>query len=736
MGRLLYVQNSLNGGVLSPYLATRSDLEGYTNRLEVCENFIPLPFGGAKTRPGTRFVAPAKNNGTPVLIPFEYSTLQPYMIELGDQYMRFYTPNGRIAVSSGTITAVVNNAGLVQITSAGHGLSTGHYVSISRALGAQALNKEWVITVIDANNFTLNSSVYNGGWTTGGVWVRPVEIGSPYTAAQLSQVRWAQSSDALYLVHPSVPPQRLTRASDTSWTLTQIVFIDGPYYAAIVVTPGELVSTIPLTPPAFAAGAAITVTASAALFVASDVGRLIRMQTGTAWGYVRITGFTSSTVVNATVVNSLTSTAAKLTWRLGAFGTGPGYPSVISFFQQRLVYATTAAEAQKMWFSTTGSFTDFSPSLSTGTVSASDAVTYQLGSGRVNKIRWLVTGQQLLIGTAGEEFSLTGANAEAISATNPPLVRLNSAEGCSDVPAFRVGGQTVFVQRSGREIRSVQYDFASDNFLTTESSLPAEHYFRVATVVWGAYQPRPYRVAYFVMSDGTCNVFTFYPIEKVQAWSRFTTNGSYKHVGVMANANGTSDQAWFVVERVVNSVTYRYIEREEVATNTDSNLVYTGPPDTTALSGFEHLEGGTVAVIGDNAVYDRQTVAAGNVSVAYGNTLGPAATVVECGLMIPTPTLVPVQPVPDDQFGSTRGRRKQWAKLWVSLIDTMGLTIEKTEIPYRTPGDAMDTAVPYFTGEKLITILGNDRVKTFTIRQTLPLSAHVRAYFGQMNVED
>ena len=80
MGRLLYVQNSLNGGVLSPYLATRSDLEGYTNRLEVCENFIPLPFGGAKTRPGTRFVAPAKNNGTPVLIPFEYSTLQPYMI--------------------------------------------------------------------------------------------------------------------------------------------------------------------------------------------------------------------------------------------------------------------------------------------------------------------------------------------------------------------------------------------------------------------------------------------------------------------------------------------------------------------------------------------------------------------------------------------------------------------------------------------------------------------------------
>jgi len=48
----------------------------------------------------------------------------------------------------------------------------------------------------------------------------------------------------------------------------------------------------------------------------------------------------------------------------------------------------------------------------------------------------------------------------------------------------------------------------------------------------------------------------------------------------------------------------------------------------------------------------------------------------------------------------------------------------------------MDTAVPYFTGEKLITILGNDRVKTFTIRQTLPLSAHVRAYFGQMNVED
>ncbi|MGL5934107.1 MAG: hypothetical protein ACRCZI_00640 [Cetobacterium sp.] len=733
MGRQIYVQNSLNGGVLSPYLHLRSDLESYINRTNISDNFISLPYGGARTRPGTRFVAQTKDNGTAILVPFEYGTAQRYMLEFGNLYMRVYKADGRVIDVGHFITNVTNSAGLVQITAAGHGLSTGNYVSISQTLGTQAINREWIITVVDANNFTLNGSVYNGGWTSGGILARPYQIATPYTTAQLAALRWAQSSETLYLAHPLHAPRSLTRTSDIAWTLSTITFIDGPYHDANIVTPGTPSSAMVITPSA--ATGAITLTSSGNLWLTTDVGRFVRFKEGSAWGYALITGYTSATVVNATVQVTLVNTNVKTVWRLGAFGETPGFPGVVGFYQQRLVWAATRAEPQRLWFSTTGSFTDMSPTLSTGTVSASDAVTYQLSSGKVNTIRWLIGAQQLMIGTTGEEFTLTGANNEAVSAVNPPLVRLNSAEGCADIPAQRVGNQTVFVQRSAREVRSIQYDFASDNFLTTEASLPAEHYFRSSSVVWFAYQARPFRSAHFVLSDGTIALFTFYPVEKVQGWSHIMTQGKYLHVAVMPNQAQTSDEAWYVVERVINGQTVRYVERDDVTTNTDCNLLYSGS-STTAVSGYEHLIGATVAVVANQAVYDTQTVTDGNVNLEYGETSGPAATAVEVGLSMPTPLVEPVTPVPEDQVGSLRGRRLQWTNLFVSVVDTMGLTIGNTELPYRKPSDPMDSGPPLFTGDKQVVILGRNRNLTFQIKQLQPLTAHVRGYFGTLSTED
>lgn len=73
------------------------------------------------------------------------------------------------SATGGGITGATNATPIV-ITSTAHGLSTGTRVTISGVFGNTAANGDWQITVVDANTFSLNTSVGNGAYTSGGVW--------------------------------------------------------------------------------------------------------------------------------------------------------------------------------------------------------------------------------------------------------------------------------------------------------------------------------------------------------------------------------------------------------------------------------------------------------------------------------------------------------------------------------------------------------------------------------------
>ena len=51
-----------------------------------------------------------------------------------------------------------------------------------------------------------------------------LEITTTYTEDELRSLKFAQSADTLYIVHPSHAPAKLTRTSHTTWTLTTITF--------------------------------------------------------------------------------------------------------------------------------------------------------------------------------------------------------------------------------------------------------------------------------------------------------------------------------------------------------------------------------------------------------------------------------------------------------------------------------------------------------------------------------
>jgi len=102
MARVAVQLTNFTGGELSPRLDGRNDLQKYSTGCKTLENMIIFPHGSAARRSGTQFVAEVKDSTKETrLIPFEFSTTQTYILEFGDQYIRFYKDNGQI-LSSGS----------------------------------------------------------------------------------------------------------------------------------------------------------------------------------------------------------------------------------------------------------------------------------------------------------------------------------------------------------------------------------------------------------------------------------------------------------------------------------------------------------------------------------------------------------------------------------------------------------------------------------------------------------
>ena len=70
---------------------------------------------------------------------------------------------------AGNITAATNATPIV-ITSNSHGRTTGDVVIVDGVVGNNGANGAWTITVVDANTFSLNSSIGTGAYISGGVW--------------------------------------------------------------------------------------------------------------------------------------------------------------------------------------------------------------------------------------------------------------------------------------------------------------------------------------------------------------------------------------------------------------------------------------------------------------------------------------------------------------------------------------------------------------------------------------
>jgi len=236
MGRASDTQHGVNAGELSALLLGRQDLEKYSMALFVCLNGLPLTQGPWTRRPGTVYLHQTRHHDkVSRVVPFQYSVTQTYILEFGEQYIRFFTEHGILTNAAQSMTAITKaNPGVV--TKVAHGYSDGDRLFLSAVVGMTQLNnREVVVTNKTADTFELYDSDGNAIVTTGygtftsGNMAEIFEVTTAFAEADIADVRFTQSADTLYILHPDFPPQQLVRVSALSWTLSDVAFTDGPY---------------------------------------------------------------------------------------------------------------------------------------------------------------------------------------------------------------------------------------------------------------------------------------------------------------------------------------------------------------------------------------------------------------------------------------------------------------------------------------------------------------------------
>ena len=247
-------------------------------------------------------------------------------------------------------------------------------------------------------------------------------------------------------------------------------------------------------------------------------------------------------------------------WSIGAFGPHYGYPSMGIFHQERLVLAGTRHSPQTLWMSQPASWHDFSTSIP---AKDTDTITVTLASKEVNEIRGLASRGDLLIFTAGGEWSAKAGAKTDVFTPSSIVITPSGYRGSSDLVPLDVGNATLFVQRDGRTVRSLGYSLEMDNYTSSDLSIMAEHLFRDTSVRRWAYQQAPWSIVWTVMADGRLLALTLNQEHQVAGWGRHDLGGQVVDVCSIPGSGAGQDDVYFAVRRGSGVVVERLGRRSD-----------------------------------------------------------------------------------------------------------------------------------------------------------------------------
>ncbi len=521
------IQPSFASGELAPSLYARVDLARYQTGLRLCRNFIVMPYGGIKNRPGTVFISPTKSNGPGQLIPFEFNDEQTYVLEFTNLCMRVYKDGGLVESSPGLPYEVVTP------------------YTAADLLGINYTQSADVMTIVHPSHEPRQlSRLDHDDWTLSTISFVPGVVAPTGLAGTVLTGGTGATSNYRYV---------LTSVSDAE------------------VPEESLPTETPVTVASFdnKPGANLTWTAAAD----ADYYNVYKDNNGSGiFGFIgraEGTTFTDNNILP-------TKTDTPPTGKNPFVGAG-NYPGAVGYYQQRLCFAGTNNAPQTMWMSKTGNFNNFGFSTP---IKDDDSITLTIASRQVHRFRHLLQLQELLGLTTGGEWVFRGSD----SGLTPKTVqaKVQSYNGGSRIPPIVVNNSAIYIQARNNVVSSLAYTFESDGFSGEDLTKFSPHLFRGHQLIDWTFQQVPDRLVWAARDDGVLLCMTFLPEEQLIAWHQHVTDGFVE--SVCSIAEGDEDALYLMVRRVVDGATVRYVERMasrrvddiEDAFFVDSGLTYDG----------------------------------------------------------------------------------------------------------------------------------------------------------------
>lgn len=549
-------------GEWSPLMAARVDSEDYNKSLSWCQNFIVLPQGGVKYRPGCNVAGLAP--GLAYTIPFQFSADDAIVIEATDILFRFYRNGALILNPNVTITGITNASPGV-VTAPAHGFTNGQQVYISGVWGMPQINDRF-FTVAGAatNTFTLqdtfgtavNTTAY-GVYSANGTVASVYTLVSPYAIADVPNLRYAQVGDVMYIVHPAYPPQKLVRTDFTSWAIGPFSRVNDPFTSGTNFNVSSITNSNP---------AHVTVTSAVGL-ANGDVIYLI--------------GATGMSVLNhkSYVVENLVGTTFQLfdlngnpvnTSGFGAYGGGAtfqqvnNFPATVAFTSDgRLAYGNSRLNPQGLWGSElpSGTTTNYD-NFTTGTT-ADKAYAFQFApvNGIIDAIQELKQfGGMLAVLGASSILQAYGAQA-GTPPTGVAIGTLPTIQGSAHVSPIAVNWDLIFVDVNQKKLRGLQFNFYYSAFETVDFNLNSPHFGDEAQFVKIVHVKGVPEIVWCLRADGVLLSFTFDNVTKVGAWARHYVGGAGRVIDICTIRNSSGDdQLYITVQRTINGQVFNTVE--------------------------------------------------------------------------------------------------------------------------------------------------------------------------------
>lgn len=743
-------------GEVTPLVRAREDLELYKQGLALLRNFTVLKQGGVRRRSGTRYYGPTKGTGKTALIPFIFNDAQSFALEFGATYIRFWNENGQILEDDATTIYEIaspytaDQVGRVQWAQANDVL----YLSCPDVKPKQ-LNRlddnSWTLTDVDFQDgpyLPVNDTDNTVNWTTlpvkgasvvfthtttdfinGGSGFASTDVGRHYRVQTLGVWVWGV----------------ITTVTNTK-TITVTI-----KNSVILAAPSGIDHWLNSDSDVYREAAGNTVqevgkdsgTGNVAHnFTAADIGKVFpakkMLSSNTDDAYVRITRICTDYTLEFVIIGKTNAGVTNsATFQLGAFSDTTGYPGSVAFFDGRLCWARTKSNPRGVALSVSGTPTVYSPTLRDGTVVDNLGMFEDVTAGKSDEFHWLADGARLLIGSPSSLRSLGPSDDNAGLSPKNVKAKLEIPTGSTAVVPVQIGGNTFHTKRFGQGVINLGYDFNVGGIVGPEQSILSEHLYH-SPITKFAYVESPEGVIWTRSADGTLTGMTFDAYEKVVGFHRHPMiNGSVQDILGIPSDDKERDLLFLIVKRTIDGSEVQYVEvldkpfyndDKAEAFFVDCGATYRGSP-TSIITGLDFLEGETVSLLVDGAVYPNVVVTDGQITIPNGGH----GSIVHVGLPIDARfTMLPV--AISMQEGNQHGLAKRIVYAILDLLETRGgkvgidgFTLE--DIMHRRPSDPMGQAPALFTGttEKLTFDDEHDSQSQLTIVCDQPLPMTVRA---------